>query len=74
MKAFTVRDASTWSEVMTVHEIAAIYRRKVGGLRKSCQRGQFAPAPYREHPWLWRKVDVERDVFGPRIQLRRIAS
>jgi len=64
--AFDVLDPSTWPLVLTTGQVAAIYQRSDGGLRKACQKGQFIPAPYKRRPWLWRKVDVLRDVEGAR--------
>lgn len=74
MKPFDVNDPGTWSSLMTVAEIAAIYRRTPDGLRKACQKHRFVPAPFKgPKPYLWRKADVERDVFGNRAPLRKVS-
>jgi len=71
---FNVADPSTWPAILTADETAAILRRKVGGLKKACQRGPFQPAPYQVHPYRWRKSDVERFVLSGRGgHLRRTA-
>lgn len=61
---FSICDRATWPEVLTADEIAAIYQRKVSGLKKSCQQRTFVPAPYRRHPYRWKKTDVIRDLDG----------
>lgn len=76
MSAFNPLDPATWPVNLTAHEVAAIYRRRsVSGLRKACQRNQFVPAPYKVKPYLWRRVDVIRDVEGARggSALRRVS-
>lgn len=73
MKSFDASDPATWSSVLTVTEVAAIYRRTADGIRKACQRHRFHPAPFKgPKPYLWRKVEVERDVFGSRAVLRKV--
>lgn len=72
---FNPLDRSTWLDTMTVEQIAAIYQRKVGGIRKSCQQRTFVPAPNKRHPYRWNKVDVLRDLGVSVISFpRRIAS
>lgn len=66
MTDFSPCDSSTWGATLTADQVAAIYQCKVGGLRKRCQERTFVPAPFRIHPYLWRKVDVLRDVEGAR--------
>ena len=71
---FTPTDRSTWGEVLTAEEVAAIFRRKVGGLKKACQRTSrrpFVPVPYQAKPFLWRRSDVIRALDSGRVQLRR---
>lgn len=66
MSAFTPTDRSTWNEVLIASEIAAIYRRAVGGVKKACQEHTFTPQPWKKSPWRWRRADVLRDLDGPR--------
>ncbi len=67
MKPFDAADPSSWPITLTVAEIAQIYRRTPSAVRKSSQRHQFHPAPFKgPRPYLWRRVDVMRDVEGAR--------
>lgn len=75
VRPFDPGDPSTWPATLNIHQVAAIYGRKVGGLRKACQahaRRPFLPAPVSRQPHTWRKVEIERDRFGARgVSLRR---
>jgi len=62
--AFDVTDSATWPAILNAAEVAAIYRRKVGGLKKACQEHRFVPAPFQVRPYRFRKVDVVRHVEG----------
>ena len=64
---FNVADDATWPLVLTADQVAAIYQRPVGGIKKACQERRFVPAPFQKHPWRWRKADVLRDVSGARF-------
>lgn len=72
MTTFSANDRSTWGEVMTAEEVAAIFRRATGGLKKDCQRRRFIPAPFRSHPYAWRKTDVLAFLDAPRTHLRKV--
>ena len=66
MRVFDANDTATWPITLTVHQVALIYQRAVGGVRKSCQLHRFVPAPFMVQPYRWRKVDVVRHVEGAR--------
>lgn len=66
---FNPADPRTWSQTLVADEVAAIYRRKVGGLKKCCQRRLFSPAPFKRNPYLWRKSDLLRDIKPAREQV-----
>jgi hypothetical protein len=68
---FNATDPATWPLVLTADQVAAIYQRPVGGLKKACQQHRFVPAPYQRQPYRWRKADVLRDVEGGRGVLKR---
>lgn len=68
---FNALEPATWPLVLTLAQVAAIYQRSVGGLRKATQRHAFLPAHYRVKPYRWRKSDVLRDIEGPRL-LKRV--
>jgi hypothetical protein len=59
---------------LTAEQVAAIYQRKVGGVKKLCQQRRFVPSPFQTHPYRWRKVDVLRHVEGARGQRLQIAG
>ena len=60
---FNICDPSTWPEIMTADEVAAVFRRKVGGVIRSIQLGRFVPTPIKgSHPFAFRKSDVLRIV------------
>lgn len=71
---FNPDDPDTWPITMTPHHIAAIYQRTVGAVRKACQLQRFIPAPFKHRPYLWRRVDVLRDVEGARGGFMRKAG
>jgi len=58
---FNAADPTTWPLTLTADQVAAIYQRSVGGLKKACQRHRFHPAPF-TRPYRWRKADVLRDL------------
>lgn len=64
--SFDPSDSATWPITLTVDQVSAIYQRSPNGLRKACQFHRFIPAPFKERPYLWRRIDVERDVIGAR--------
>ena len=66
MTEFSPCDPSTWCATLTVEQIAAIYQRSVGGVRKAVQLGRFQPVPFQVQPYRWRKVDVLRQLEGAR--------
>jgi hypothetical protein len=70
---FTVTDPATWPVVLSPEQVAAIYQRTVGGLKKACQRNGFTPAPFQVRPYRWRRADVLRHVEGARVAFRRSA-
>lgn len=71
---FTVSDPATWPVVLTAEDVAAIYQRPVGGVKKAVQLGRFVPAPFQKHPYRWRRCDVERHIFGARtVSFRQVS-
>lgn len=72
---FNIADSATWPAVLTVEQVAEIYRRTVGAVKKACQQRRFVPAPFQMYPYRFRKTDVVRDVEGGRASasLRRVS-
>lgn len=62
---FSAADPATWPLTLTVDQIAAIYQRPVGGIKKACSQHRFHPAPFQK-PYRWRKADVLRDLQSGR--------
>lgn len=69
--SFDPKRPETWPVVLTVAQIAAIYQRTEGALRKAMSNQRFHLAPMRGRPYRWRRVDVIRDVEGARGSLQR---
>lgn len=63
---FSAADDSTWPLVLTIDQIAAIYQRTVGAIRKALETQRFIPTPFEKRPYRWRKADVIRHVVGQR--------
>lgn len=59
-------DDRTWLPTLTADQIAALWQRSVGGIKKACQQGRFVPAPFQVQPYRWRKADVQRHLQGGR--------
>jgi hypothetical protein len=74
MTPFDVCNRDSWPEILTADEVAQIFRRKVGGLKRTIQADpSFVPRPYQVRPYLWRKADVLRFVESGRgHSLRRV--
>ena len=63
---FNVADQSTWPTVMSIEEVAELYKRSVKAIRNECGAGRFVPAAFLNRPFRWRKADVVRHVEGAR--------
>lgn len=74
MKPFDLTDSSTWPVTLDVDQMALIYRRTVGGIRKACQQKRFFPQPFQTHPYLWRRDDVTGYLERPKVasHLRKV--
>jgi len=78
-RAFDPLDRATWPDVLSIEEVALIYRRSAEGIRHSlkpsARRVAFSPRPFLGRPLRWRKADVMRDLDGQRSvpSLRRLA-
>jgi hypothetical protein len=72
-RAFDPVDVSSWPLVLNLQQVAAIYGRSQEAVRcalKPSATHRFRPAPYKTHPYQWRRADVERDVIGARLVSR----
>ena len=68
--SFSPADPTTWPVVMSLEEVAAVYRRTPEAIRHALkpQRGRVphVALPFLNHPMRWRKADVLRHVQGAR--------
>lgn len=48
--------------LLTLDDVAAIYRLSPSTIRGYLQKGLFHPRPVRKYPYRWLKSDVERDL------------
>jgi hypothetical protein len=62
----TVTDLALVPLVLTIKEIAGIYRVSVGTIRRGLQSGTFSPQPWKTYPYRWRRDDVIADLSRPR--------
>ena len=71
---FSAKDRSTWNEVLTAEEVAAIFRRSVSSVKDGCKRGRFVPHPFAVQPYRWSKADVVNHLQAgdtePRVAIR----
>jgi hypothetical protein len=58
--------------VLTIPDLARIYRRGVETIRRECRLGIFRPLPFDVRPYRWRRVDILDDVVRrPAESIRR---
>lgn len=58
--------------LLTLTEVAEIYRISPATIRRGLQNGTFSPQPFETYPYRWRPVDVARDLERPRdVHVRR---
>ena len=48
--------------ILTLADIAGIYRKSPSTIRRDLQRGTFRPAVWDRYPYRWLKSDVETDL------------
>lgn len=61
-----VSDLRALPVILTLDEVARVYRKTAAAIRRSVQRNTFQPRPYDKYPYRWLRDDVIRD-----LQLRR---
>jgi hypothetical protein len=64
----TVTDLSSLPVILTIKEIADIYRISMATLRRGIQDGTFSPRPWASYPYRWRRDDVAADLSRPRLE------
>lgn len=73
MKFPAVTDFSSLPMILTINEIAAIYRISLATIRRGLQNGTFSPRPWDRYPYRWRRDDVVADVKRARVERPRRA-
>jgi len=58
----TVSDLAALPLILTIKELATIYRLSVFTIRRQVQQGTFAPRPWDRYPYRWRREDVAADL------------
>ena len=60
--SFHITDLSQLPLVLTIDDIATLYRRAKSTIRRHLQRQQFSPPPFDGPPYRWLRADIERDL------------
>ena len=73
MKRSPVTDLAALPVVLTLPEIASLYRVSVLTIRRALQQNTFRPLPFDKYPYRWLKADVARDLatYRPKLKTRR---
>jgi hypothetical protein len=68
-----ITDLHQLPTILTLQEIAAVYRVSKATIRRGLQDSTFRPLPYEKYPYRWLRVDVERDLKTrrPKLKMRR---
>ena len=56
--------------LLTIHEVAVIYRLSEKTIRRRLRKGLFRPLPWDRDPYRWSKTDIERDLASRRTEDR----
>lgn len=59
------------SPILTLKEVAEIYRLSPWTIRRGLSKGTFRPRPFEKYPYRWRRVDVEADLNRTRDDMPR---
>ena len=65
-----VIDFASLPLILTIKEIAAIYRLSVLTIRRRLYANTFRPLPFEKYPYRWLRADVQRDLETRRPKLR----
>ena len=68
VKRPAVADVSSLPLVLTLSEMAALYRISIATIRRGLQNGTFAPRPCATYPYRWSREDVLADLRRPRAE------
>jgi len=65
-----ISDLSSLPYLLTILEMAAIYRVQPDTIRRALSLHKFHPLPFEKYPYRWKRDDVIRDLNTPRAKLR----
>ena len=73
MKRPPVTDVSQLPVILTLPEIARVYRVSTMTIRRALQTNVFRPLPFDKYPYRWLRDDVQRDLLTrrPKLKMRR---
>lgn len=61
-----VSDLDALPVILTLKELAMIYRLSQSTIRRQVQQGIFRPMPWDKYPYRWRKEEIIADLKRPR--------
>jgi hypothetical protein len=61
-----VTNLSELPVILTMRELAELYRVSVATIRRKLEAGTFSPQPFDRYPYRWKRDDVLRDLDRPR--------
>jgi hypothetical protein len=68
-----ITDLAALPLILTLNEIAGIYRISPSTIRRALQRGTFRPQPWDHYPYRWNRDDVAADLKRRRDEHTRRA-
>lgn len=73
MKRAPVTDLSQLPVILTLPELAAVYRVSPLTIRRALQANEFRPLPFDKYPYRWLRTDVLHDLQTrrPKLKTRR---
>lgn len=70
MKLAPVTNLDTLPVLLTIHDLAALYRISTATIYRRMRKGVFRPLPWDKAPYRWLRDDVRRDLETRRPTLR----
>jgi hypothetical protein len=65
---FPVSDIGKLPVILTMGEVAAIYRLSKRTIQRMLQTNEFRPLPFDKYPYRWLREDIARDLQKPRVK------
>jgi len=70
MKRAPVTDLTALPVILTLPELAAVYRVSPLTIRRGLQQNTFRPLPFEKYPYRWLREDVMRDLQTRHVKLK----